>query len=113
MFQGPIHTPEGLIPSLTFPLPSSSPFQDVFARFKAKHGTKWDLLPEKAVFQMNDTHPTIAVAEVMRLLVDIEGLTWEHAWTITTKVRARKKRVVLEGEESGGGTNPYSWHVCL
>ena len=86
MFQGPIHTPEGLIPSLTFPLPSSSPFQDVFARFKAKHGTKWDLLPEKAVFQMNDTHPTIAVAEVMRLLVDIEGLAWEHAWTITTKV---------------------------
>ena len=85
----------------------------MFARFKAKHGTKWDLLPEKAVFQMNDTHPTIAVAEVMRLLVDIEGLTWEHAWTITTKVRARKKRVVLEGEESGGGTNPYSWHVCL
>ena len=45
------------------------------------------ILPEKAVFQMNDTHPTIAVAEVMRLLVDVEGLTWEHAWTITTKVR--------------------------
>jgi len=60
--------------------------QDVFARFKAKHGTNWDLLPDKAVFQMNDTHPTIAVAETMRLLVDVEGLTWEHAWSISTKM---------------------------
>jgi starch phosphorylase len=60
--------------------------QDVFARFKAKHGTKWDLLPSKAVFQMNDTHPTIAVAEAMRLLVDVEGLPWEQAWGITTKM---------------------------
>lgn len=59
----------------------------MFARFKAKHGTQWDLLPEKAVFQLNDTHPTIAVAEVMRLLVDVEGLAWDHAWSITTKVR--------------------------
>lgn len=68
---------------------SSIRAQDVFARFKAKHGTKWDLLPEKAVFQLNDTHPTIAVAEVMRLLVDVEGLAWDHAWSITTKVRGR------------------------
>ena len=58
--------------------------QDVFARFKAKHGTNWDLLPTKAVFQLNDTHPTIAVAEVMRLLVDVEGLEWERAWGIST-----------------------------
>ena len=44
--------------------------QDVLARFVAKHGENWALLPEKAVFQMNDTHPTIAVAELMRLLLD-------------------------------------------
>eukprot|EP00798_Chlamydomonas_sp_ICE-L_P025386 gene25386-11048_t len=59
---------------------------DVFADFKAKHGTKWELLPTKACFQMNDTHPTIAVAEVMRILVDIEGLEFDAAWSITTKM---------------------------
>lgn len=61
--------------------------QDVLSRFKAVHGTKWELLPEKAVFQMNDTHPTIAVAELTRLLVDVEGLPWEQAWEIVGKVR--------------------------
>ena len=61
--------------------------QDVLARFKEVHGTNWEALPEKACFQLNDTHPTIAVAELMRLLVDGEGLDWDQAWTITTKVR--------------------------
>lgn len=59
------------------------------ARFKAAHGSNWDLLPEKACFQLNDTHPTIAVAELMRLLVDVEGLEWDKAWGLTTKVSAR------------------------
>ena len=60
--------------------------QDALARFKAKHGDDWQLLPEKAVFQMNDTHPTIAVAELMRLLIDEQGLDWDAAWGITQKV---------------------------
>ncbi len=59
---------------------------DVLARFKAKHGTKWEMLPDKAVFQMNDTHPTIAVAEVMRVLVDVEGLEWGRAWDISSRM---------------------------
>ncbi|KAI8467049.1 MAG: starch phosphorylase [Monoraphidium minutum] len=63
----------------------SASLQDVMARFKAVHGTKFSLLPEKAAFQLNDTHPTIAVAELMRILVDVEGLDWEEAWGITTK----------------------------
>lgn len=63
----------------------STCLQDVLARYKARHR---DLggLPSKAVFQMNDTHPTIAVAELMRLLIDQEGLDWDKAWSITTQV---------------------------
>ena len=62
--------------------------QDVLARFVAKHGEDWALLPEKAMFQMNDTHPTIAVAELMRLLLDEHSLDWDTAWGLTTKARA-------------------------
>jgi starch phosphorylase len=58
------------------------------ARFQAKHGDNWKLLPEKAVFQMNDTHPTIAVAELMRLLIDEQNLDWDTAWGITQQVPA-------------------------
>jgi len=61
-------------------------------RFKEHHKDNWKLFPEKACFQLNDTHPTIAVAELMRLLVDVEGLDWELAWSITTKVRRREGR---------------------
>ena len=49
------------------------------------------MLPEKACFQLNDTHPTIAVAEMMRLLVDVEGLEWERAWGLTQKVGRSNK----------------------
>lgn len=45
--------------------------QDVMARFEANHGD-WTKLPEKAIFQLNDTHPTIAVPELMRLLMDVK-----------------------------------------
>jgi starch phosphorylase len=68
--------------------------QDVLARFKAVHGNNFDLLPEKAVFQLNDTHPTIAVAELTRLLVDVEGLAWDKAWGIVTKVGTGEEQPV-------------------
>ena len=64
----------------------SASLQDTIARFTAGHpGAGLEGLPEKAVFQMNDTHPTIAVAELMRLLVDEHGLAWDAAWAITGK----------------------------
>ena len=69
------------------PLLSLGRAQDVLARFRERHGANWPLLPEKACFQMNDTHPTIGVAELMRLLIDCEGLGWDAAWGITQKVR--------------------------
>lgn len=67
------------------PPPQKHNTQDVLARFKETHGPNWAKLPEKACFQLNDTHPTIAVPELMRLMVDVEGLDWEQAWAITTK----------------------------
>jgi starch phosphorylase len=61
---------------------TSASLQDVLARHLQQHG---DLasLPEHAAIQLNDTHPAIAVAELMRLLVDQHGMTWDVAWPIT------------------------------
>ena len=52
-------------------------------------------LPEKIVFQMNDTHPTVAVAELMRLILDQEGLNWDEAWGITTKCCAYTNHTIM------------------
>ena len=65
---------------------SYAALQDVMARYKETGHKNWKDFPSKACFQMNDTHPTIAVAELMRLLIDQEGLDWEEAWSITTQV---------------------------
>ena len=52
-------------------------------------------LPEKVTFQLNDTHPTVAVAELMRILMDEEGLSWEEAWDITTKTCAYTNHTIM------------------
>lgn len=53
------------------------------------------LLPEKVVFQMNDTHPTVSVAELMRILLDEEHLEWEDAWDITTRCCAYTNHTIM------------------
>lgn len=61
---------------------TSASLQDLLRRFKAHH-VSWDLLPDKVAIQLNDTHPAIAVPELMRLLIDTYGLTWSEAWSLT------------------------------
>ena len=72
----------------------SASLQRAIARFK-KHHDDIHKLPEKAVFQMNDTHPTVAVAELMRILLDEEGLSWEDAWDITTHCVAYTNHTIM------------------
>jgi starch phosphorylase len=61
----------------------------VLRRFTAAHPGNWDIFAEKVAFQLNDTHPTIGVAELMRLLMDEHKLGWTKAWDLTTKVLYR------------------------
>ena len=61
--------------------------QDVVRRYKETH-TDFEAFPDKVAFQLNDTHPTIAVAELMRVLMDENMLGWTKSWDITTKVPA-------------------------
>ena len=60
-----------------------------------KHHDDIHKLPEKMTIQMNDTHPTVAVAELMRLLLDEEGLGWDEAWEITTKTCAYTNHTIM------------------
>ncbi len=62
--------------------------------FRARHDD-WDLLPEQVTIQLNDTHPAIAVAELMRLLVDEELLPWEQAWAITARTIASTQHTLM------------------
>ena len=62
----------------------SASIQEAIAKFKKNHDDLHDL-PKKVTFQLNDTHPTMTVAELMRILLDEEGMTWEEAWDITTR----------------------------
>ncbi|MCC2242893.1 glycogen/starch/alpha-glucan phosphorylase [Roseburia sp. CLA-AA-H204] len=72
----------------------SASLQRAIARFKKNH-PDIHMLPEKAVFQMNDAHPTVAVAELMRILLDEEGLEWDDAWNITTKCCAYTNHTIM------------------
>jgi starch phosphorylase len=67
---------------------------DILRRFK-EHGADWTKLPEQAAIQMNDTHPALAVPELMRLLVDGEGLPWETAWDLTVRCLAYTNHTLL------------------
>ncbi|WP_203821445.1 glycogen/starch/alpha-glucan phosphorylase [Paractinoplanes ferrugineus] len=65
----------------------SSSLRDIIRRFRLRN-SDWTDFPKKTVIQLNDTHPTLAIPELMRLLVDEEGLSWDLAWAITKQTFA-------------------------
>ncbi len=67
---------------------------DLVRRFK-RHNTDWDLLPEKVAIQLNDTHPSMAVAELLRILLDDAHLGWDKAWELTQKTLAYTNHTLL------------------
>ncbi len=72
----------------------SASLQTAINKFKEKNKKIQDL-PKKVTFQMNDTHPTLTVAELMRILMDDEGLEWDEAWDITTKTCAYTNHTIM------------------
>ena len=72
----------------------SASVQRAILKFKEKN-SDIHKLPEKITFQMNDTHPTVAVAELMRILMDDEGLEWDDAWDITTRTCAYTNHTIM------------------
>jgi starch phosphorylase len=73
---------------------ASCSLQDILRRYQASHKT-WDEFPKKVVIQLNDTHPSIAVPELMRLLIDEEGFAWEDAWKLCRSVFAYTNHTLL------------------
>lgn len=73
---------------------ASATIQDILYRFRKKHGNI-TLLPQKVAIQLNDTHPALAIAELMRILLTHDRLDWKHAWELTVKTFAYTNHTVL------------------
>ncbi len=73
----------------------SATIQRVIDRFIRLNGKNFELLPDKVAFQLNDTHPSVAVAELMRILVDEHELDWDDAWEITKKTCAYTNHTIM------------------
>ncbi|MFZ2449932.1 MAG: glycogen/starch/alpha-glucan phosphorylase [Methylovulum miyakonense] len=74
---------------------ASASLQDIIETWVGRHGHDFASFADKHCFQLNDTHPSIAVAELMRLLVDIYGLPWDKAWGITSSTMAYTNHTLL------------------
>ncbi|KAK8549973.1 hypothetical protein V6N13_055530 [Hibiscus sabdariffa] len=75
----------------------SASLQDIIARYERRSGESviWENLPDKVAVQMNDTHPTLCIPELIRILIDVKGLSWEQAWNITQRTVAYTNHTVL------------------
>lgn len=74
---------------------TSASLQDIVKKFKLKHGTNFDMLADFTSIQLNDTHPVVAIPELMRILIDVEGLLWKDAWEIVRKTFAYTNHTIL------------------
>ncbi|MFT7234839.1 MAG: starch phosphorylase [Methylophagaceae bacterium] len=74
---------------------ASASLQDILNVWVTNHGQKFKHFADKNCFQLNDTHPTVAVAELMRLLMDQHRLSWDQAWEITTNTMAYTNHTLL------------------
>ena len=74
---------------------TSASLQDLVTRHLRQHNGDIRLLPEKAAIQLNDTHPAIAVPELMRILLDLHDLPWDEAWQITTNTISYTNHTLL------------------
>jgi starch phosphorylase len=73
----------------------SCSLQDIITRFSKGNGVSWRHLPEHVAVQMNDTHPALCVAELMRILLDQAHLSWDDAWAITQRTLAYTNHTLL------------------
>ncbi|XVF05389.1 hypothetical protein REPUB_Repub05bG0167700 [Reevesia pubescens] len=92
----------------------SASLQDIILRFKERRSEKgpwkWSDFPTKVAVQLNDTHPTLAIPELMRLLMDDEGLGWDEAWDVTTRTIAYTNHTVLP-EALEKWSQPVMWKL--
>ncbi|KAL6275714.1 hypothetical protein ACE6H2_019315 [Prunus campanulata] len=92
----------------------SASLQDIIFRFKERKGStaslQWSEFPTKVAVQLNDTHPTLAIPELMRLLLDEEGLGWDEAWAVTTRTIAYTNHTVLP-EALEKWSQPVMWKL--
>ncbi|OMO90530.1 Glycosyl transferase, family 35 [Corchorus olitorius] len=92
----------------------SASLQDIILRFKERKSGKgsreWSEFPSKVAVQLNDTHPTLAIPELMRLLMDNEGLGWDEAWDVTTRTIAYTNHTVLP-EALEKWSQPVMWKL--
>jgi len=75
---------------------TSATLQYALKEFKRQYGNNFDLLPDKVVFHINDTHPGLAIPELMRLLIDQEGMGWDEAESITRRCVAYTNHTVMQ-----------------
>ena len=73
----------------------SCSLKDILRRFR-RHNDSWDSLPDKVFIQLNDTHPTLVVPELMRILIDHEGLDWDKAWDLTRRSTGYTNHTILQ-----------------
>jgi glycogen phosphorylase len=73
----------------------SCSLQDIVARFRKSTDTDWSKLPQQVAVQMNDTHPALCVAELMRILLDQASLPWDEAWAVTVRTLAYTNHTLL------------------